>query len=351
MPNGVSIAMVEASAEYELGPCRSARQNRYLTSIANRPLISHVIDGLAYGGIEHIWIASGQRVRQQLAPVVLDGAPPGVEISFFDSGSASRGWGLVSQLRQVVGDSPLLVQPADCLFTARIPRLRDCFRASGADLVLLVRPVEGTAEPASMLVGPSELVRLPRDHPEGTALVVGSSVWPVLEELSGARVTTQRLIRMLASAGRRVRACEAGEHWCYSNSRAGLLAANRILLDAIPFDPPPPKLSDDSNAEGRIMVSGSAQVSRSALRGPVVIGPDAVVADSFIGPYTAIGPRATVLGAELDYTMVLPDAEIRYPGHRLQSSVIGEGALVSRTFELPAGLCLELQAGSSVILS
>lgn len=351
MTTGIRTALVDASAEDELGSCRPARQSRYLTSIANRPLISHVIDGLAGGGIERIVIASGHHTREKLAPVVLGDAPAGAELSFFDSTSAPPGWALLSRVRHLVAGAPVLMQQGDCLFTAQIAQLCHCFRSEDADLVLLVRSAEGSAGAASTTGGPSHSVRLPRDHPEGTAAVLGPSIWPVLDQLGDARVSTQRLVRMLAGAGRRIRACVVCEHWCYSNSPDRLLAANRIVLDAMPAESPLAELSDDIDAQGRVVVSASARVSRSALRGPVVIGPNAVVSDSFIGPYTAIGSRATVLGAEIDYTMVLSDAEIRYPGQRLQSSVIGEGAVVSRAFELPTGLRLQLEPGSSVILN
>ena len=351
MPDRVKIAVIDASTEDGPPACPYAKQSRYLRSIANRPLICHVIDGLARGGIESVLIASGSGVRHQLARVLRDGEPWGVDISCFETAPDVHGWTLVSQLREVVSERPVLVQPADCLFTGQVSELRESVGAGGLDLVFLVR--QGTGEGASTLrpVGSLESVRLPRDHPEGTALVIGRSVWPMLDELAAKPVTMQAMVRSLDAAGLKVRACEVGEHWCYSSSSEQLLAANRIVLDAMPVDFAAPQLGDDTDAQGRVIVSPSARVCRSSLRGPLVIGPNAVVSDSFIGPYTAIGSRATVVGAELDYTMVLDDAEVRYPGYRLQSSVIGEGALVSKTFELPTGLRLELHAGSSVILS
>jgi glucose-1-phosphate thymidylyltransferase len=351
MPDRVKTAIVDASVEDALQGCEYSRQSRYLTSIANRPLIAHVIDGLADGGIESIVIACGSAVGRQLAPVLRDGEPWGIEISFFEAEPEVHGWTLVSRMRDAVSSEPVLLQPADCLFTGQLTHLGDCFRADDIDLVLLVRPGMGRAGAIPRPVGRTDSVRLPRDHPEGTALVVGRSVWPMLEQLCREPMTTQAMIRALDTAGLRVRACEVGEHWCFSGSSEQLLAANRIVLDAMPLDATPADLSDDTDAQGRVLVSPSARVSRSSLRGPIVIGPNAVVSDSFIGPYTAIGSGATVVGAEIDYTMVLDDAEIRYPGHRLQSSVIGEGALVSKTFELPTGLRLELSPGSSVILS
>ena len=81
-----------------------------------------------------------------------------------------------------------------------------------------------------------------------------------------------------------------------------------------------------------------------------MIGAGAVVEDSFIGPYTAIGPGAVVMGAEIEYTMLLADAEVRYPRYPLQASVIGERAVVTQSFELPGGLHLELGPDARVIL-
>jgi glucose-1-phosphate thymidylyltransferase len=351
MPDRVKTAIVDASAEDALQGCEYSRQSRYLTSIANRPLIAHVIDGLASSGIESIVIACGSAIRRQLAPVLRDGDPWGIDITFFDAAPDLHSWALVSRMRETLSEEPVLLQPADCLFTGQITHLRDYFRADEIDLLLLVRPETGRGGAIPKRVGRADSIRLPREHPEGTALVLGRSVWPMLEQLSGGPMTTQAMIESLDTAGLRVRACEVGEHWCYSGSSEQLLAANRIVLDAMPLDATPARLSDDTDAQGRVVVSPSARVCRSSLRGPLVIGPNAVVSDSFIGPYTAIGSGATVVGAEIDYTMVLDDAEIRYPGHRLQSSVIGEGALVSKTFELPTGMRLELSPGSSVILS
>jgi hypothetical protein len=49
--------------------------------------------------------------------------------------------------------------------------------------------------------------------------------------------------------------------------------------------------------------------------------------------------------------MVLPFAEVRFPGLRIEASIIGERASVSRSFELPKGLHLRLTPGSRVTLS
>ena len=108
---------------------------------------------------------------------------------------------------------------------------------------------------------------------------------------------------------------------------------------------------DHNEIHGRVAISPGARISNSTVIGPVAIDRDATIKDSYVGPYTAIGRGATVTGSELDNTMVLPFAEVRHPGLRIEASIIGERTSVSRSFELPKGLHLRLAPGSRVILS
>ncbi len=352
----VSIAVVDASIEDSPDASGRPQPCRYVTSIANRPLIAHVLDSLAHGGIKKILIVTGLRARRELAPVVGNGERWGVDVSFVETGRISPA-ALVSQLRQAVADHPVLLHSGDCLFPGKLADLHECFGAGDSDLVLLVR--SAARDPDCVIrdagarrrpaVAPDR-VRLPRDKPEGTALILGPAVWPVLETLTSRPLSMGRLIASLNEVGRRVGTSEVGEHWCYCGSAEQLLVANRMLLDSLPFGSIPADLGTDSDAQGRVAMGPAARVSRSTLRGPVLIGANAVVEDSFIGPYTAIGPGARVIGAEIDYAMVLADAQVRYPGHRLEASVIGEGAVVARSLALPSGLHVELGPGARVLL-
>ena len=94
----------------------------------------------------------------------------------------------------------------------------------------------------------------------------------------------------------------------------------------------------------------TAIVERSLLRGPIVIGPGARVTDAYIGPYTSIGANVVIEGAEIEYSIVLPEAELRFVGTRLESSVIGRGARIVRGFDLPGAIRMSIGDGAEVIL-
>jgi glucose-1-phosphate thymidylyltransferase len=248
----------------------------------------------------------------------------------------------------VAEDGPVLVHAGDCLFPGELPRLRARFCAQGLDLAVLSASPAARDHDGPRPAGGDQL-RLPRDRGDGTAFLLGTRTWPELARLDGNALNVRRLVEHLRAAGQRVGCSPVRQAWCYERSTDCLLAANQMLLDALPpIAPSPP--SDDCLIEGRVARCPSARIARSRVRGPAMIGADAVVEDSFIGPYTAIGPGAVVVGAEIEYTMVLGGAEVRYPRYPLEASVIGERAVVAQSFGLPAGLHLDLGPDARVIL-
>ena len=331
----MSLAIVDAVAEPREEPSFEAT-SRYVTSIANLPLIWHVFDELAEGGVERALIIARAGVRRELDQVLEGGKSWGVEVSYSEVRDGDAQQKVLSKTREKLASGPVLVYPADCLFPGQVAAMRDRFTVGDVDCVLLTQtPAEST---------------LPGSRMFATAALLGPRMGEFLgNSMPGGR-DPRGLIEKLLGGGCRVAVCEAAKQWYYSDSTDRLLAANRLVLDDLPVPVVDGTFPDDNELHGRVAISPRAEISNSTLHGPVVIDDDAVVKDSFVGPYTAIGRGATVTGCELDNTMVLPFAELRHPGLRIEGSIIGERASVSRSFELPKGLHLRLQPGSRVTL-
>jgi glucose-1-phosphate thymidylyltransferase len=128
-----------------------------------------------------------------------------------------------------------------------------------------------------------------------------------------------------------------------------LLAANRAMLERLDSDETE-QGGDGSRIQGPVVVHPTASVVRSTLRGPLIIGPHASITDAYVGPYTSIGAGVVLEGAEIEHSIVLPEAQLRFVGTRMESCVIGRGARVVRTFERPAALRLTLGDSAEVVL-
>jgi glucose-1-phosphate thymidylyltransferase len=340
----VSFAIIDAAAGTEARACRCEARSRYSTSIANLPLIYHVFDELAAAGSNRVRVIVSPDARNELEQVLDGGSPWGVEVSFTTAAEADGRAAVLSAVEQVAPDEPVLVCPGDCLFPGGLATMWERFAAGDVDAVVSgggngagrrARRVEADVSPricsAPAIVGP-----------RGVALIQG---------LRSTATDHRDLASLLRTSDGRIAVCELGGHWCYSDDTEDLLAANRMMLDSLPVPPVDGNFGDNNVVRGRVAISSSAYLSGSVLHGPVAIDDGAVIEDSYVGPYCAIGAGATLRGAEIDNTMVLAGATISHPGQRVEASIIGEQAVVVRSFELPKGLHMRLEPHSRVTLS
>src|SRR5204862_490748 len=86
----------------------------------------------------------------------------------------------------------------------------------------------------------------------------------------------------------------------------------------------------DNMIVGRVVVEKGARLVRSHVRGPAIIGEDAVIEDSYVGPFSSIGPRTRVSSSEVEHSIVLDRCRIEDVGVRIESSILGTGTEVVR---------------------
>ena len=340
----MSFAIIDAAAGTEAHACGCVSRSRYGTQIANLPLIYHVFDELAAAGIDRVRMIVSAPAREELEHVLGGGRPWRVEVSFTTAGESDGRVAAIAELERVIADEPVLVYPGDCLFPGQVSAMWERFSAGDVDAVVLG---EGNGARRLGRIGPAEVSSRVTSAPA----IVGPTGAPIIEGLLSGGTDHRDLADWLRTSDCRVAVCELAGHWRYSDDTENLLAANRMMLDALPVPVVDSSFGDNNVVHGRVAISSSARLSGCTLHGPVAVDDDAVIEDSYVGPYSAIGAGAVLSGAEVDNTMVLAGAEISHPGQRIEASIIGERASVVRSFALPRGLHIRLAAGSKVTLS
>jgi glucose-1-phosphate thymidylyltransferase len=338
----VSFAIIDAAAGVQERACGCVARSRYSIPIANLPLIYHVFDELAAAGIDRVQMIVSPSVREELEQVLGGGRPWGVEVAFTTAPEHDGRVAALGELERVISEQPVLLYPGDSLFPGQVSGMWERFRSGDVDAVVL-----GSANGAGRR-GRGAVAELPPRLSSTPAIVSGASL---LQRLQSVGLDHQDLPDWLRASDCRVATCELGSHWRYSDETEELLIANRMMLDVLPVPAVDGSFGDNNVVHGRVAISSSARVSGCILHGPVAIDENAVIEDSFIGPFTAIGPGATLNGAEVDNTMVLAGAEISHPGHRIEGSIIGERAAVVRSFALPRGLHVRLEPHSRLTIS
>jgi glucose-1-phosphate thymidylyltransferase len=155
-------------------------------------------------------------------------------------------------------------------------------------------------------------------------------------------------IQWLIDNGQPVRHQVVEGWWIDTGKLTPLLEANRLILETIEsrIDG---TVDADSHIEGRVIVEAGAEVVRSRIRGPAIIGERTRVVDSYIGPFSSVYHDCEILGSELDHSVVLEQSRIvNIP--RVADSLIGRNVEVVRSDARPRATRLMLGDHSHVDL-
>ena len=94
-------------------------------------------------------------------------------------------------------------------------------------------------------------------------------------------------------------------------------------------------------------IARGAKIIDSTIRGPVVVGKDTVIDNSFIGPFTSIGDNSIIRDSVIEHVVLLENASVEGVV-RLEDSLIGRNARVSKGSRLRGALRLMIGDHSQV---
>jgi glucose-1-phosphate thymidylyltransferase len=310
--------------------------SRHLFPVANEPIISHNLRALRAAGVLEAAILAGDDERTAIERAIGDGRKWGLNVRYGDWVMADGLHGALTAEEAFVGDEPVLVQRGDALLRDRLQRHIASFSREGIDaLGLRLRAVAARSARSGC--------------PTSTAPGYLFSARAVSILLEGPDFADGPLAGVEAGGGR-VRVEEVHGVLPCDGDQDALLDSNRAVLEGLAGAALPVSV-EDCVVQGPVEIHPTAQVRGGTLRGPLVIGPGAVVRDAYIGPYSSIGADTVIEGTEIEHSIVLPRAELRFVGTRIESSIIGRGARIVRSFRPPGSMRMSLGDGAEVVLS
>jgi glucose-1-phosphate thymidylyltransferase len=302
---------------------------KHLFPVANRPILSHNLEALRAAGVLEAALLALPRTAPEIERAVGSGRNLGLALQHLAWAGQDDLVGALAAGSEFLGGEPVLVQQGDALLRDRLHVHIAAFAREQLDaLALRLDDEAGAREPAdsAYLLSPRAVSML-LSCSDGTNDPIASI------RADGGRVRVEYVAGCLP--------CHGDQH--------RLLEGNRHMLESLQSSYDRQSI-DNSRLQGPVVVHPTAVVRRSLIRGPVIIGPEAVITDSYIGPYTSLGPGVAIEAAEIEYSIVLAGAQLRFVGTRLESSIIGRGARIARTFDPPATMRMTIGDGVEVIL-
>jgi glucose-1-phosphate thymidylyltransferase len=329
----IAKALVLAGRTADDRPWPSVRSGpKELVPVANEPIIFHNLRALRRAGMLEAAIAVGPESAEPIVAAVGDGSAWNLAVRYVDWQPSTGMCGALAAARDFLADEPILVGPGDALHREQIHPHIAIFAGERLDAMALRlsgAPLNGRGKPIAggYLLSPRALSLL-LERPRLGA-----------DPLTGVRRHGGQVLI------REIDGCLA----CHGNQDA-LLEGNRRMLEGLVRDVDPARYPT-CQFQGPVRVDPSARLEHTLVRGPAVIGPGARLEHAYVGPYTSIGADVTIDGSQIEYSIVFDGAQLEHVGSRLETSVIGRGARIARSFCVPTAMRLSIGDGAEVTVT
>jgi glucose-1-phosphate thymidylyltransferase len=331
----------------------SAKQ---LVPVANKPILFYGLEQISEAGIGEVGIIVGD-TQPEIEEAIGDGSRWGIEPTYIRQEAPLGLAHAVLTAADWLGEDDFVMFLGDNLIEGGITEMVAEFERRRPAAQVLLKQVDdpqrfGVAE----LDEAGRIVRLlekPKDPPSDLALVGVYLFTPAILDAArriepswrGELEITDAIQRLLDD-GEQVRASVVEGWWLDTGKKDELLEANRIVLTTLQGRVDG-KVDDASELIGEVVVEHGAELVRTTVRGPAVIGAGTRLVDSFVGPFTSIAAGCVVERTELEFSVLLDGCQVRDIG-RLEGSLLGREVEVGRTSRRPSAHRLMLGDHSQV---
>lgn len=314
----------------------SAKQ---LVPVANQPVLFYGLEAMRQAEITDVGIIVGH-THEEIHAAVGDGSNWDLRVEYIHQEAPLGLAHAVLCAEEYLGDEPFVMYLGDNLILGGIMDFVDRFRLERPNALILLAHVAhpeqfGVAE----LDGAGRVVRLvekPKQPKSDLALVgvylFSKSIFEACKQIKPSARNELEItdaIQYLIDHDSFVEAHVIEGWWKDTGRLEDMLEANRMILDTLQ----PRVLGEvdaDSEILGKVVIEKGARVIRSTLRGPLIIGQDTEIVDSYVGPFTSIDSGCRIECSEIEHSIMLSDSSILHVGSRIEDSLIGKNACITK---------------------
>jgi glucose-1-phosphate thymidylyltransferase len=312
---------------------------KQLVPVANRPVLMYVIDNLTEAGIRDIGIIISPETGNEIKAALGDGARWESKFTYILQDRPAGLAHAVATARTFLDGSDFVMYLGDNLIGTMIRDSVAAFRAdsSFAASVLLKEVPNPSAFGVAEVDAGGQVVRLiekPKEPRSNLALVgvymFRPSIFEAIAQIKPSgrgELEITDAISKLIELGGKVQFSRLTSWWLDTGKKDDLLIANTIVLDDWLKSEVLGTVDAETQIIGRVRIERGARIERSIVRGPVIIGKDAIITDSRIGPFTAVGDGVTVVRSSVENSVFLEKSRI-VDVSRLEASLVGRRVTV-----------------------
>lgn len=331
----------------------SAKQ---LVPVANKPVLYYALEAIKECGIKEVGIIVGG-TKEEIKAAVKDGSKWDLKVTFIEQDAPLGLAHAVKISQDFLGKDQFVMYLGDNLIKDGIKSLVEEYQHNDSNAQILLAEVKeperfGVAELKDGKI--EKLVEKPKKPKSNLALVgvymFDHNIFEAVNKITPSwrnELEITDAIQYLIDNGYKVHPHIITGWWKDTGKLEDLLEANRIVLENMETDIKG-KVDKESSLIGRVVVEEGAEIIKSVIRGPSIIGQNSQIINSYIGPFSAIYYDVKIEKSELEHSIVLEKSNIRDIPVRIEDSLVGKNVEIYRSNEKPKAYRLMLGDASKV---
>ena len=306
-------------------------QNKHLIPIANKPILYYAIEAAVDAGIKEIGIVHNAD-SMEVPDYVGNGSKWGVKITYIPQEKPGGLAQVVMLAEKFVNGDQFVFYLGDNMVVGGIKRYIEEFGKAKCNCWLTLSKVKdperfGVPEIKNhRIVGVVEKPRKPKSQFAVAGIYIyDKHIFDACKAIKPSKrgeLEISDAHQYLIDKGFSIGYSEITGWWKDTGKPHDLLEANRLVLDNIETSIRG-SVDARSSVLGKVIVEEGAKIIDCAVRGPVIIGKNCVIEESYIGPFTAVGNNTVIRKSEVEYSIILRDCKILNVGIRIEGSILG----------------------------
>ncbi|HTR80831.1 MAG TPA: glucose-1-phosphate thymidylyltransferase [Bacteroidota bacterium] len=306
-------------------------QNKHLIPIANKPILYYAIEAAVDAGIKEIGIVHNADSRE-VPDYVGNGSKWGVSITYIPQEKPGGLAQVVMLAEEFIGGDSFVFYLGDNMVVGGIKKYIEEFQKAKCNCWLTLAKVKdperfGVPEIKNLrIVGITEKPKKPKSSFAVAGIYIyDKNIFKACKAIKPSKrgeLEISDAHQYLIDKGFNIGFSEITGWWKDTGKPLDLLEANRLILDNIESSNRG-FVDSASSIVGKVVIEEGARIIGSVIRGPVIIGKNCTVTDSYIGPFTAVGNNTVIRESEVEYSIILRDCKINKVGIRIEGSILG----------------------------
>ena len=318
--------------------------NKHLIPIAGRPMIFRVLDDIADCGIKEV-VINLNKGDKEVPEAIGDGEKWGLKVSYIEQEIPNGMMYPILLAEEFLGDEPFLLFAGDNILSGGIKKYYDEFINSDSAVHVLATRIENPERYGVAVVEDGRVTKIVEKPKEFISDLAVTAIYffrsPIIEAMKNvepikkgnsgiAEYYPPPAVQWLIDNGYKVTVSEVTGWWKDTGKPESLLEGNSLVMHSIESDI---QGDVDKNAiiQGRVRIGKGSKIGKDVvIRGPVVIGENCMIENSYIGPYTSIGDGADFKMAEIEHSIIMDNVSIN-TDQRIIDSILGNNCNVHAT--------------------